>query len=147
MQAIGIHGAFASAAKIASRCRLEDAGDPVVADRRDKPDRWHAARRNGLSAEDATQFTADQIFAGPRRKFAHCFRNARGFQIGRKIDHVALPIPCHASAEDAGRALSPDGLEPRQGVELRTVAQYLPRHHRAALVCARHAQTGIAMRE
>ena len=46
MQAIGIHGAFASAAKIASR-RLEDAGDPAVADRLDKLDRWHAARRRG----------------------------------------------------------------------------------------------------
>ena len=50
MQAIGIHGAFASAAKIASRCRLEDTGDPVVADRLDKLDRWHAALRNGLNA-------------------------------------------------------------------------------------------------
>ncbi len=33
MQAIGIHGAFASAAKIASRCRREDTGNPVVVDR------------------------------------------------------------------------------------------------------------------
>ena len=54
MQAIGIHGAFASAEKIAFRCRLEDAGGPVVADRQDKLDRWHAARHcNSLNAKDA----------------------------------------------------------------------------------------------
>ena len=53
MQAIGFPGAFASAAKIASRFRLEDDGDPVVADRLDKLDRWHAARRNGRNAKDA----------------------------------------------------------------------------------------------
>ena len=53
MQAIGFPGAFASAAKIASRCGFEDADDPVVADRIDKLDRWHAARRNGLNADDA----------------------------------------------------------------------------------------------
>ena len=53
MQAIRIHGAFARAAKIASRCRLEDAGDHVAADQLDKLDRWHAARRKGLSAEGA----------------------------------------------------------------------------------------------
>ena len=52
MQAIGIHGAFASAAKIASRRPLKDVGDPV-ADRLDKLDRWHAARRKGLGGEDA----------------------------------------------------------------------------------------------
>ena len=52
MQAIGIHGAFASAEKIALRCRLEDAGGPDVADRQDKLDRWHAARhRNGLKRQ------------------------------------------------------------------------------------------------
>ena len=33
MQAIGIHGASASAAKIASRCRPEDADNPVLVDR------------------------------------------------------------------------------------------------------------------
>ena len=55
MHVFGIHGAFASAAKIASRCRLEVAGDPVVADQLDKLDRWNAARRNGLSTNDAAQ--------------------------------------------------------------------------------------------
>ena len=53
IQAIGFPGAFASAAKIASRCGFEAADDPVVAERIDKLDRWHAARRNGLNAEDA----------------------------------------------------------------------------------------------
>ncbi len=36
MQAIGFLGAFASAAKIASRCRLQDADGPVVAGQQDK---------------------------------------------------------------------------------------------------------------
>ena len=53
MQAIGFPGAFASAAKIVSRCGFEDADDPVVSDRIEKLDRWHAARQNGLNAEDA----------------------------------------------------------------------------------------------
>ena len=38
MQAIGIQGAFASAAKIASRCRLKVAGDPVAAENAKQPD-------------------------------------------------------------------------------------------------------------
>ena len=46
MQVFGFPGALASALKIASRCRIEDADDPVVADRRDKLDRWQA---NGQS--------------------------------------------------------------------------------------------------
>ena len=55
MQAVGIQGAFASAAKTASRCGLEDANDPVVVDQLDKLDRWHAARRKGLGTEDAAR--------------------------------------------------------------------------------------------
>ena len=51
---MGFPGAFASAAKIASGCKFENADDLVVADRIDKLDRWHAARRNGLSTEDAS---------------------------------------------------------------------------------------------
>ena len=51
MQVFGFPGAFASAAKIASRCRFEDADDPVVVDRIDKLDRRHAARRNGINTE------------------------------------------------------------------------------------------------
>ena len=55
LQAIGFSGAVASAAKIACRCRLDYAGDAVVADQPDKLDRWHATRRNGLglNAKDA----------------------------------------------------------------------------------------------
>ena len=44
MQAFGIHATFATAGKIASRCRLEDAGGPVVTDLLDKLDRWRDAR-------------------------------------------------------------------------------------------------------
>ena len=41
MQAFGIHAIFATAGKIASRCRLEDAGGPVVTD---QLDRWRDAK-------------------------------------------------------------------------------------------------------
>lgn len=38
-----------------------DAGDPVVVDRMDKLDRWHAARRNGLNAEVAASVFLDPL--------------------------------------------------------------------------------------
>ncbi len=43
VQAFGFSGTSASAAKIASRCRFKDAEAPVVADRRDKLERWRIA--------------------------------------------------------------------------------------------------------
>ena len=68
MQAIGFPGTFASAAKIASRCQLENAAGPVVADRQDKLYRWHAARRISLSAEDATGVSRETLFCWDRRR-------------------------------------------------------------------------------
>ena len=61
MQVFGYPGAFASAAKIASQCRFENADDPVVVDRMDKLDRWHAARRNGLNAEVPARVFLDPL--------------------------------------------------------------------------------------
>lgn len=100
MQAIGFPGAFASAAKIASRCRFEDADDPVVVDRMDKMDRWQAARRRDLNAEVAARVFVDLLHLSARDRIED--REQR-WQTVCQIDGLAVVLAAHTHTDEGQR--------------------------------------------
>ena len=99
MQAIGFPGAFASAAKIASRCGFKDVDDPIIADQIDKLDRCHAARRNGFSG-----FSAEYAVGGPR---ATLFRRDRRRREGCLSRPRPAPRPSQTPTKPEASQSSP----------------------------------------
>ena len=70
MQAIRIQRAFASAAKIASRCRLKDAGDPAAAENAKQPDAPKDRKKRTLENNPAKSYKTAQNAANrtPKRR-------------------------------------------------------------------------------
>ena len=97
MQVFGFPGAFAIAAKIASQCRFENADDPVVVDRMDKLDRWHAARRNGLNAEVPARVFLDPLHLSVQDRIED---GEQRWQTVGQIDVLAAVLVAHTHTDE-----------------------------------------------